>query len=111
MRIGYLINTYPQPSQSFIRRELQALERLGIEIHRFALRDEGAGLVDPGEIAERGRPEYVLSRGPLRLLAALLAEAARAPVRAGRAAGLALRLARRAEGRHARHLIYLAEAA
>ncbi len=111
MRIGYLINTYPQPSQSFIRRELRALERIGVEIRRFALRDEGARLIDPGDIAERARTEYVLARGPARLLAALLAEAALAPIAAARATRLALRLGRRAERRYARHLIYLAEAA
>ena len=28
MKIGYLVNTYPSPSHSFIRREVQALERV-----------------------------------------------------------------------------------
>ena len=28
-RIAYLLNTYPQPSVTFIRREIAALERQG----------------------------------------------------------------------------------
>lgn len=111
MRIAYLINTYPAPSQSFIRREIRALERLGVDVRRFALRDDRAALVDPGDIAEHGRTEYVLARGPVRLLAALGAETIRAPLRAARAARLALSLGTRGERRHLRHMIYLAEAA
>ncbi|TPE48521.1 glycosyltransferase [Amaricoccus solimangrovi] len=111
MRIAYLINTYPAPSHSFIRREIRALERRGVEIRRFALRGHGAPLVDPGDIAEQERVEYILARGPARLLATLGLEAARAPLRAARALRLALWLGRRAERRYLRHLVYLAEAA
>ena len=111
MRVAYLINTYPKPSQSFIRREIQALERQGVDIRRFALRDDRAVLVEPGDIAEHGRTEYVLARGPARLAATLLGEIARAPGRGLGAARLALRLGRLGDRRYARHLVYLAEAA
>ncbi|PZQ52663.1 MAG: colanic acid biosynthesis glycosyltransferase WcaL [Rhodovulum sulfidophilum] len=111
MRVAYLINTYPKPSQSFIRREIQALERQGVEIRRFALRDDRAALVDPGDIAEHGRTDYILARGPARLIATLLAEGARAPARGIAALAGALRLGRRADRAYARHLVYLAEAA
>jgi glycosyltransferase involved in cell wall biosynthesis len=111
MRVAYLINTYPKPSQSFIRREIQALERRGVEVRRFALRDDRAALVEPGDIAEHGMTEYVLARGPARLAATLAAEMARAPRRGLGAARLALRLGRLGDRRYARHLVYLAEAA
>lgn len=111
MRIAYLVNSYPKPSQSFIRRELQALERLGIDIHRYAMRGDRTELVDAGDVAEFDRTEYALARGPAPLFATLAWEAARAPLRAGRAALLAFHLARRGDGGYARHLVYLAEAA
>ena len=36
--IAYLINQYPKVSHSFIRREILALERQGIEVQRWASR-------------------------------------------------------------------------
>ena len=38
MRIAYLMNQYPMVSHVFIRREILALERRGVEIMRIALR-------------------------------------------------------------------------
>ncbi len=38
MRIAYVINQYPQVSHSFIRREIQALERRGFKVMRVAFR-------------------------------------------------------------------------
>lgn len=84
MRIAYFVNTYPKPSQSFIRREIQALERRGVEIHRFALRDDRAALVDPGDIAEDDLTEHVLAKGAPRLIRAALRRAALAPLKASR---------------------------
>ena len=34
MRVAYLINQYPAVSHTFIRREILALERQGVEIMR-----------------------------------------------------------------------------
>ncbi|MFZ1337955.1 MAG: colanic acid biosynthesis glycosyltransferase WcaL, partial [Paracoccaceae bacterium] len=63
MKLAYLVNTYPQPSQSFIRREVQALERMDWQIHRFALRSDRARLVDPADIAEDSRTEHIVDKG------------------------------------------------
>ena len=52
MRIAYVLNTYPQPSHSFIRRELHALERQGFTVTRLAMRGPDMALVDPGDRAE-----------------------------------------------------------
>ena len=67
MRIGYLINTYPRPSHSFIRREIAAIEAQGVEIHRFAMRGDRAGLHDPADLAEHERTERILEAGGARL--------------------------------------------
>jgi len=53
MQIAYLINQYPKVSHSFIRREILALERLGFEITRIALRGWDEKLVDDEDILER----------------------------------------------------------
>ncbi|WP_083097708.1 glycosyltransferase [Pseudophaeobacter leonis] len=111
MKIAYVLNSYPQPSHSFIRREIQALERQGISVLRLAMRPGSAPLVDPGDQAEADRTQYVLQAGPLRLMQALLLQAARAPKAMMQGLGLALRLGRVSQAGRLRHLIYLAEAA
>ena len=37
LRVAYLVNHYPKVSHSFIRREILALERLGISVQRIAV--------------------------------------------------------------------------
>ena len=110
MKIAYLVNTYPSPSHSFIRREIRALERLGHEVHRFALRPTPDRLVDPGDLEELVRTEHLLRQG-IRLPLALLAIMVRSPRRAFDALGLAVRLSRASARSPAYHLVYLAEAA
>ncbi|RDW11999.1 colanic acid biosynthesis glycosyltransferase WcaL, partial [Paracoccus thiocyanatus] len=79
MRIGYLVNTYPRPSHSFIRREIAALENHGVEIHRLAMRGDAGALSDPADLAEHARTERVLEAGARRLLADLARQGAARP--------------------------------
>ena len=111
LHIGYVLNTYPQPSVTFIRREIQALERQGVRVHRFAMRSDRSALVDAGDLAEYERTELVLKAGAGRLLADLAHMALTRPRRFGRALRLALRMGARLPRGRLRHLIYLAEAA
>lgn len=111
MKLAYILNTYPQPSHSFIRRELAALERGGAEVLRLAMRRSGAALVDPADLAEAERTEYVLDRGAAGLSMALLRALLNAPGRFLTALGLALRMGRASPAGVLRHLVYLAEAA
>jgi colanic acid/amylovoran biosynthesis glycosyltransferase len=67
MKVGYFINQYPSVSHSFIRREILALERQGLEVRRYALRGWQAVLVDPEDLGERGRTRFVLQGGLLKL--------------------------------------------
>ena len=98
MKLGYLINTYPRASHSFIRREVQALERLGWDVHRFAMRSARAELVDPADIAEDARTEHVLQMGGRALLASGLGWMVRHPLQSVRALLLALACGRRGAG-------------
>lgn len=111
VKIAYVLNTYPQPSHSFIRREIHALERAGFEVVRLVMRRFEGPLVDPLNEAERQCSEYVLERGALGLLSALFRQTLRHPRGVLRACSQAIGLARRARGGVLRHLAYLAEAA
>lgn len=111
MRIGYLLNTYPQPSVTFVRREIHALERLGVEVHRFAMRSDRDALVDPADLQEYDRTELVLKAGGVRLLKDALQLAVSRPGGFGRALASAWRMGGRSAQGRLRHLIYLAEAA
>lgn len=110
MRVAYLVNQYPKISHSFIRREIHALERLGLAIDRIAIRGWSGEEVDGLDAAERRRTRYVLKDGPAALAAALLGLLFRRPARLLGALRLAWTLSRRAERPLPVHLIYLAEA-
>lgn len=114
MKIAYLVNTYPRASHSFIRREIQALERQGFALHRFAMRSDRGALIDPADLDEDARTEHVLAAGALRLGAVALAWMLARPWATGCALRLALVCGARGAGSgvgRLRHLIYLAEAA
>lgn len=111
LKIAYILNTYPMPSHSFIRREMQALERRGLDIHRLAMRGPEDPLVDPRNQAEAARTTYVLKAGGVRLLTGLLRLAVRSPGPVWSALRLALTTGRGSQSGVVRHLIYLAEAA
>ncbi len=110
MKIAYLINQYPQPSQSFIRREIAALRELGVEVERFSVRRWPQKLVDPGDIEEESRTRVVLDGGLFGLATAVFAIFFTRPAQFFRAAKLALKAARGADRGIMLHLIYLAEA-
>ena len=115
MKIAYLVNTYPQPSHSFIRREVQALERMEWQIHRFAMRSNRAGLIDPGDIAEDARTEHILDHGLWPILKRAVPFALRRPGAAWRALKLALACGKHGAGGvpgtggRLRHLAYWLE--
>lgn len=68
MKIAYLMNTYPLTSTTFIRREIESLEAIGLEIQRYGVRKWSDKLVDPLDIAEQSRTQYLLSGNTVNLL-------------------------------------------
>lgn len=110
MKIALLVNTYPRASHTFIRREVQALERLGFSVHRFAMRSERAALSDAADRAEDQRTEHLLEQGRLGLLLGALGWMACHPLGTMAAVAAAWQMGRRARARGL-HLIYLIEAA
>ncbi len=109
-RIAYLVNQYPKVSHSFIRREIHAVERLGISVMRIAIRGWNEPLADEQDIAERGRTRYALKGGFGPLVRATARAAVRSPRKFASALIEAIRLSRRAERPLPYHVVYLAEA-
>ncbi len=107
--IAYVLPTYPMPSQTFIRREIAALEARGWTVHRFAMRRFDRELAEPADRAEQERTEYILD-GRAALVRAVAAEALGRPRRWLSALSAAVRMGRRSEKGLLRHLAYLAEA-
>lgn len=110
MRVGYLLNSYPMTSTTFIRREIEALERRGVEVVRYAVRPWETALVDPLDIAEQARTHYLLPGNARPLGAALLRAALGTPGFWGAALPAWWRIAQDTDGT-VRALAYLAEAA
>ena len=102
--IGYVVNTYPRASHTFIRREIAALEAQGWSVHRFAMRGDPNSLVDPLDAAEHRRTERILEGGAWRIGGSALRGLIRRPGQA--AAGL-----RDMQRGGVRQAIYHAEAA
>lgn len=110
LKIAYFINHYPKVSHSFIRREILALERLGFEVERIALRGWDGPLPDEEDALERRRTRYVLYRGGWSILGATVRMLLRSPLRLFAAVRLAARLARESGRPLPYHLMYVAEA-
>ncbi|MDJ0629449.1 MAG: glycosyltransferase family 4 protein [Rhodobacter sp.] len=110
MKLVYVLNTYPQRSHSFIRREVQALERRGATILRIAMRGAGIAMVDPLDVAEDARSEHILDQGALGLAAAVARRIIKTPGAAVATVCLALAIGRRSDKGMVRHMVYFAEA-
>ena len=110
LHVAYLVNQYPAVSHTFIKREIQALERRGVRVSRFALRGWQDELVDADDRAERERTRYVLQKGAAVLLLALVRSVIARPRRFCNAVALTLRMSRGSDRNFAVHMAYLAEA-
>jgi len=110
LQVAYLINQYPKASHSFIRREMAALERLGVNVQRYAMRGWDADVPDSADARERARTRYLLKDGLAPIAAAVLRALVERPKRFISALRLALRLGCRADRLLLYHLLYLGQA-
>lgn len=110
MKLAYLLNSYPMTSTTFIRREIAAIERAGVPVKRFAVRHWDERLVDPQDMSERGRVEYLLSGRSGQLMGGLAGHALRHPRSFGEAFEMVGEMHRAAGGGFVRHTAYLAQA-
>ncbi|MEO0363058.1 MAG: glycosyltransferase, partial [Pseudomonadota bacterium] len=110
MKIAYFMNSYPMTSTTFVRQEIEAHERAGWPVARYAARLWDGELVEPRDVEERERTTYLLAQGGAKLLGGLAAEAARNPVGMARAVFALVRLIAAARGEVVRHVAYLSQA-
>lgn len=110
MKLAYLLNSYPMTSTTFIRREIAAIERAGVPVKRFAVRHWSERLVDPQDMSERNRTEYLLSGRGKRLIGGLARYAISHPRSFGEALETVGDLHRAAGGGFIRHTAYIAQA-
>ncbi len=110
MKVAYLVNQYPRTSHSFIRRELQALEALGVEVWRYSLQPAGEALSFEADRLEAAKTRIVLAGGLPALLLAAASVALRRPAAFVGALRLAFTMGWRSDRGLPRHLAYLAEA-
>ena len=111
MKIAYLMNTYPMTSTTFVRREIEALERLGLDIKRYAIRVWREKLVDVRDVAEIDRTHYMLTGNTAALVAAFIRELLVNPRGAWRGIRTTWQLAANAGGLSIKHFAYLLQAA
>ncbi|MEY2983585.1 MAG: hypothetical protein RLZZ568_202, partial [Cyanobacteriota bacterium] len=69
MKIAYLSNLYPKTSHSFIRREILALESLGVAVSRYTIRVWDQEIIDAIDQQELTKTRVILQAGFLTLLA------------------------------------------
>ena len=110
MRVAYLMNTYPVPSGTFIRREIRALEEQGVEVSRFAMRAWEQELVDPADLEEQAATSYLLTGNKAGLIGSFVKELFGNPVGLFRGIRRAYRAWRTEGTGFVRHVAYLLEA-
>ena len=110
MKFGYLFNSYPGTSMTFIRTEITAIETRYGPVPRYAIRRWDGPLVTAEDARERDLTRYVLDAPGKALLRAFVA-LLRNPAGMARAISSLAELYRAARRRPFAHLAYLVEAA
>jgi colanic acid/amylovoran biosynthesis glycosyltransferase len=109
MKIAYLVNQYPAISHSFIRREIAAIEKLGINVERFSIRS-ASELVDQADRLELKKTRFILKAGIGVLLFSLLLTIITRPIRFWNTLRLTFKIGWGQDRGLLIHLAYLAEA-
>jgi glycosyltransferase involved in cell wall biosynthesis len=107
-RIAYLLNQHPYSSCTFIRREIHALERAGLEVLRYSVRRPTGAPVGRADECEAAITRIVLDVGAVGLIGSLYRALVERPMGLWRAFRLALSLGSRSGP--VRWLAYLVEA-
>jgi colanic acid/amylovoran biosynthesis glycosyltransferase len=110
VRLAYLCNLYPAVSHSFVRREIEGVERAGHEVHRFSLRPAHDDLKDEADLREAERTRSILGQGASRLLLTAAGLTLTRPFKTAKAFGAAMHLSGPGIRSHLRHVAYWLEA-
>jgi len=107
MKIAYLMNIYPVTSATFIRREIREVEKLGIDINRYAIRRWDEDLVDSDDREEVQRTHYILSGNLANLIKTFVSTVVRHPKGFLSMLRLWVRIVVNAKGMVVPHIAYL----
>lgn len=110
MKIAYLINQYPKVSHSFIRREIIELEKQGVPIIRIAMRGWESDAVDPVDVIEGTKTQYILKAPKFSFIKNVLKVILTNPIGFFRAFIQMLKIARFSDKLFLYNFIYLIEA-
>lgn len=110
LRLAYLTSAYPEVSHTFIRREIQELERRGHQVRRLSIRPSSSTLVDPIDQSESASTHVVLDQPVGTLLWQSVATMVSRPRRFFDALRMTWRMASRSDRGLIPHLAYLVEA-
>ena len=110
MRVAYFTNQYPAVSHTFIRREIQALETLGVTVIRYALWSSSENLVDAQDKEELQKTRCILKAGVGEILRCALGALIRRPLAAIQMLWLAMKIGLRSDRGLLRHFAYAVEA-
>ena len=109
MKIAYLIDQYPKISHAFIRREIAAVEKEGIEVVRWGVRRPSEPAVDALDAAEAKKTHVLLDAGVAGLFRAFFRACGSRPLIFLRALVRAIRLGFGSERGLLRHFVYLGD--
>lgn len=109
-KVAYLVNQYPKVSHTFIRREILALEALGMEVMRLSVRGWDNQVADPTDESERQKTRYLLKDGLVGLLKSAASVFFKNPLRFLSTLKTAIGMGIRADRSWPFHVVYLLEA-
>jgi colanic acid/amylovoran biosynthesis glycosyltransferase len=110
MKIAYIINQYPKVSHSFIRREILALEKQGMSVKRYSVRDPGKELVDKRDIEEYQNTTFLLNSKFNVIIEALILGFVKKPISFFKLLIKACQYGIKSEAGIIKHVIYFVEA-
>jgi colanic acid/amylovoran biosynthesis glycosyltransferase len=111
MRVAYFTNRYPATTHAFIRREIRAMETLGVTVLRYALLPGDGKLVDIEDEREERDTRYILRAKAREIIWCCFATLFSRPFAAARVVRQAFKIGWRSERGILRHFVYIAEAA
>ncbi len=109
-KIAYLVNQYPFPSGTFIRREIEAMETFGVEVNRYAIRQTDMRLSEPKDLVEASRTRIVLDLGIAGLIAAMFMTLLTRPIKFAKALFTTIRIGWHSDRGLICNLVYFLEA-
>ena len=110
INVAYFVNQYPKVSHSFIRREINALERQGVKVDRYALRTDVSELVDDQDRNELDKTQYILDLSIFAFISSGIIKLLTSPLRFISVFITTIKIGRKSDRGLIRHFIYFIEA-